>query len=123
MDFIFSQSRQVQVPKQSETDKKHFEPKFIEKDKELKKLKLEKVDLKKKNALLTKQTKEIKREIEDLEKRKRTVEKFSAGNRQFAAVRDSALKSHAIVTSNRFVFKPPTTCPDYISYDMLSYAR
>ena len=100
MDFIFSQSRQVQVPKQSETDKKHFEPKFIEKDKELKKLKLEKVDLKKKNALLTKQTKEIKREIEDLEKRKRTVEKFSAGNRQFAAVRDSALKSHAIVTSN-----------------------
>ena len=70
MDLIFSQSRQVQVPKQSETDKKHFEPKFIEKDKELKKLKLEKVDLKKKNALLTKQTKEIKREIEDLEKRK-----------------------------------------------------
>ena len=66
---------------------------------ELKALKLEKVDLKKKNAILTKQTKELEREIEDLEKRKKTVEKFSAGNRQFAAVRNSALKSHALVSS------------------------
>ena len=65
----------------------------------LKALKLEKVDLKKKNAIFTKQKKELEREIEDLEKRKKTVDKFSAGNRQFAAVRNSALKSHAIVSS------------------------
>ena len=67
-EIIFSQSKQIQVPKQSESDKKHFQPKFVEKDKELKALKLEKVDLKKKNAILTKQTKELEREIEDLEK-------------------------------------------------------
>ena len=97
--IFLSQSRQIHVPNQSEYDKKHFEPKYHAKDKELKKLKLVKVDVKKENALLTKQTKEITREIEELEKRKRTVEKFSAGNRQFAAVRDSALKSHAIVSS------------------------
>jgi len=94
-----NQSRQIQVPKQSEEDKKHFEPKFDEKEKELKALKLEKVEIKKKNACLIKLTKDVKREIEELEKRKKTVEKFSVGSRQFAAVRDSALKSNVIVSS------------------------
>ena len=65
----------------------------------MKQLQTEKVELKKKNALLTKQTKDVKREIEELERRKKTVEKFSAGNRQFAAVRNSTLKSHAMASS------------------------
>ena len=96
---IFSQSRQIQVPQQSEDDIKHFKPKFAEREKRLKQLQTEKVDQKKKNALLTKRMKEVNREIEDLERRKKTVDKFSAGNRQFTAVKNSALKSHAILSS------------------------
>ena len=65
----------------------------------MKQLQTEKVDQKKKNALLTKQMKEVNREIEDLERRKKTVDKFSAGNRQFTAVKNSALKSHVLVSS------------------------